>query len=103
MNRRRIVFTDKETNTMYITSEFNGDKEEFWNFRMGDTCNMYWQDILDTYFSNIKTLEDFKIANEKAQKEYISNITGTSTVLPIEKVDNINRYKKIYKNELYFV
>lgn len=103
MTRRRIVFIDKETNTIYITNEFNGDKEDFRNFQAGDTCNMSWQDILDTYFSDIKTLEDFKIANEKAQKEYISNITGKSTVLPIEVVENINYYKGIYGNNLYFV
>lgn len=103
MTRRRIVFIDKETNTIYITNEFNGDKEDFRNFRAGDTCNMCWQDILDTYFSDIKTLEDFKIANEKAQKEYISNITGKSTILPIEIVENINYYKGIYGNNLYFV
>lgn len=103
MTRRRIVFTDKETNTTYITSEFNGDKEDFRKFQAGDTCNMYWQDILDTYFSDIKTLEEFKIANEKAQKEYISNITGKSTILPIEVVENINYYQGIYGNNLYFV
>ena len=103
MTRRRIVYIDKTTEKVYITEEFNGDKEEFWNFRKGDTCNMYWQDILDTYFANIKTLEDFKIANENAQKEYISSITGKSTILPIKEIDNIDYYKKIYGSNLYFV
>lgn len=103
MTRRRIVFLDKSTEKFYITEEFNGDKEEFWKFRAGDICNMYWQDILDTYFSNIKTLEDFRVANEKAQKEYISNITGKSTVLPIKEISNIDYYKEIYGDNLYFI
>lgn len=103
MTRRRIVFLDKTTGKTYITSEFNGDKEEFWNLRKGDTCNMYWQDIINTYFSNIHTLEDFKIAHEKAQKEYISNLTGKSEILPLEEVFDINYYKRIYGNNLYFI
>ena len=64
---------------------------------------MYWKDILSTYFSNISTLEEFKIAHEKAQKEYISNITGKSTILPIKEISNINYYKRIYGNNLYFL
>lgn len=103
MTRRRIVFIDKSTNKTYITSEFNGDKEEFWKFKAGDTCNMYWQTLLDVYFANVKTLEDFKIANEKAQKEYISNITGTSSILPIEEVVDIKSYKSTYGDKLYFI
>lgn len=103
MTRRRIVFLDKSTKKIYITEEFNGDKEEFWKFRAGDNCNMYWQDIIDTYFSDIKNLDDFKIANEKAQKEYISNITGKSTVLPIKEISNIDYYKEIYGDNLYFI
>ena len=103
MTRRRIIFLDKQTGKIYISCEFNGDKEEFWNFRSGDTCNMYWDDIIKTYFSNIQSLSDFKIANEKAQKAYISNITGKSEILPVHEVDNINHYKKIYRDNLYFV
>lgn len=103
MTRRRIVFVDKNTGKTYITEEFNGDKEEFWNFRMGDICNMYWKEILDNYFSNIKTLEEFKIANDKAQREYISNITGESTILPIKEIENIDYYKNTYGDNLYFV
>jgi len=103
MTRRRIIFVDKTTGKTYITSEFNGDKEEFWNCRAGDTCNMYWKDIINNYFSNIKTLEEFKIAHEKAQKEYISNITGKSAILPIEEITDINYYKGIYGENLYFI
>lgn len=103
MTRRRIVFLDKTTNKIYITNEFNGDKDEFIQFRCGDTCNMNWQDIMNKYFSNIQTLDDFKLANEKAQKEYISSITGKSEILPIEETNDINYYKQLYGNNLYFV
>lgn len=103
MTRRRIAFFDKNTGKTYITPEFNGDKEEFIKFKAGDICNMNWNDIINTYFSNIKTLKEFKIANDKAQKEYISNITKKSTILPIEEIENINHYKQIYESNLYFV
>ena len=92
MTRRRIVFTDKNTDKQYITAEFNGDKKEFESNFTNDTCNMFWHDILKTYFSNITTLDEFKIANDKAQKEYISSITGTSTILPIEEMINEDMY-----------
>lgn len=103
MTRRRIVFLDKITGKTYITSEFNGDKEEFLSCRAGDTCNMNWEDIINTYFSNIHTLEEFKIAHEKAQEEYISNLTGKSEILPLEEVSDINYYNGIYGKNLYFI
>ena len=103
MTRRRILFSDKNTGKTYITCEFNGDKEDFWNCRAGDTCNMYWEEIINTYFSNIKTLDEFKTASENAQKEYISNITGESEILPIEEITDIKYYKSIYGNNLYCI
>ena len=88
MTRRRVIFTDSD-GSYYTSPEFSGDKEEFENKdkalgKSFDGCNMNWSEIISAYFNNVKTVADFKSANEKAQKEYISFLGDE--ILPIRKI-----------------
>ena len=73
MTRRRIVFTEQETGDIYTTPEFNSDKADFKNILPGsrDSCDKEWHEILNE-FKDIKTLKEFRQANEKAQSFYHS-------------------------------
>lgn len=94
MTRREIYFFDKESNKLYVTPEFNGDKEEFALFRKhGDSCDKNWNEIIKE-FENIKTLEDFKVASDKAQSYYHSFLGGN--ILPIKESEFIKNNDEVY-------
>jgi len=71
VTRRRIVFTD-QSGRRFVTPEFNGDKIEFGQFGMGDTCTATWDEILGL-FRACSTLNEFKAANDLAQEYYHSS------------------------------
>lgn len=96
MTRREIYFYDSDTKKLYVTPEFNGDKEEFALFnKHGDSCDKNWDEIIKE-FENVKTLDDFKVASDKAQGYYHSFL-GDS-ILPIKEVEKIT-----YNNEIYMI
>jgi hypothetical protein len=96
MTRRNIIFYDDISHSFYSTPEFNGDKTEMENIRSNDSCDKDWADIIKE-FENVKTLIDFKIANNNAQKFYHSSIKDQ--ILPIIRIDRLpNKAKKIKKN-----
>ena len=108
MTRRKIIFLDRETHDLYMTDEFNGDKYEFEYFHKpthGDCCNMNWEDILHNYFTNIKTLENFKVANSNAQREYVSFLDDPDVnkkhINSISKVEDITKLKS--QDEIYYI
>ncbi|GHU75349.1 hypothetical protein FACS189461_1450 [Spirochaetia bacterium] len=80
MTRRTIIFLD-ESGNVYITPEFNGDKSEFEKFGSQDSCNQDWAEI-EAVFWDVKTLEKFRAASEKAQGFYHSNLPDKQ-ILPI--------------------
>jgi len=82
MTRRRIVFKVPGMNQRYVTPEFNGDKTEFEQFKMGDTCTATWDEIMDM-FDPVSSLDEFKAANEKAQRCYVSSIAPDQTPEPV--------------------
>ena len=71
MTRRRIAFIDPQTQQIYCTPEFNGDKTEFLRMGSVDSCNSDWPDIFGL-FNTVKTLDEFIAANERAQGFYHS-------------------------------
>lgn len=96
MTRREIYFYDKNSSKLYVTPEFNGDKEEFALFnKHGDSCDKNWNEIIKD-FENVKTLDDFKTASDKTQGYYHSFL-GDS-ILPIKEVDKVS-----YNNEVYMI
>lgn len=95
MTRRKVYFFDTKTKKLYSTPEFNGDKSEFNLFsKRGDSCDKDFDEILKE-FENIKTLEEFESASDKAQSYYHSGFVGTVT-LPIEEVSEITYNDEIY-------
>ena len=95
MTRRKVYYFDTKTKKLYSTPEFNGDKSEFNLFsKRGDSCDKDFNEILKE-FENIKTLEEFKSASDKAQSYYHSGFVGTE-VLPIEEVSEITYNDEIY-------
>ena len=74
MTRRRVIFTDRESGLRYATPEFNGDKRDFERFigENGDSCTATWEEITEL-FRPVRTLEEFRAANEAAQQCYISS------------------------------
>lgn len=88
MTRRRVVFIELRSGSVYITPEFNGDKREFEQFigKNGDSCTATWEEIAEI-FRPVKRLEEFRAASETAQKCYISSF-GTE-IQPIEQVPDI--------------
>lgn len=96
MTRREIYFYDKNSLKLYVTPEFNGDKEEFDLFKKhGDSCDKNWDEIIKE-FENVKTLDEFKIASNKAQSYYHSFL-GDS-ILPIKEAEKVT-----YNNEIYMI
>lgn len=97
MTRRKIYFFDSKTKKLYSTPEFNGDKNEFGFFRKrGDSCDKNFDEILKE-FDNIKTLEEFKKASNKAQSYYHSGF-GSDSILSIEETSKIT-----YNDEIYLI
>lgn len=95
MTRRKIYFFDIKTKSLYSTPEFNGDKSEFAYFsKRGDSCDKNFNEILKE-FANIKTLEEFKNASDKAQSYYHSGFVE-ETILPIEEVSEVTYNDEIY-------
>lgn len=103
MTRRKIYFYDKTTSNLYMTPEFNGDKEEFVRFRKrGDSCDKNWNEILEK-FEGVETLKDFKNISTQAQSYYHSCLGDE--VIPIEIAKEIKYSDEIYmineKGEVY--
>ncbi len=71
MTRRQICFHIPETNTYYVSEEYNGDREEFEMFGMKDTCTHSWEEILDE-FKTASSLPDFLQALHKVAGYYKS-------------------------------
>ena len=95
MTRRKVYYFDKQTEKLYSTPEFNGDKNEFNLFsKRGDSCDKDFEEIIKE-FDNIKNLEEFKNASNKAQSYYHSGFVGTE-ILPIEEVSEITYNDEIY-------
>lgn len=95
MTRRKVYFYDNKTNKLYSTPEFNGDKNEFAFFsKRGDSCDKNFEEILKE-FDDVKTLEDFEKASNKAQSYYHSGFIEDS-ILPIEEVGKITYNDEIY-------
>jgi len=80
------VFTDPITGRRYVTPEFNGDKPEFEQNKMGDICTADWDQIM-AVFKTAKALDEFKAANYQSQGYYISSIAPN---VPPEPVVEIN-------------
>lgn len=97
MTRRYVVFID-ENGSCYITTEFNGDQEEFLKYRSMDSCDKNWNEILSE-FDNVKTIDEFKKANEVAQSYYHSFL-GKQEPLPIEKVKFVG---DVQNDEVYII
>jgi len=74
MTRRRVIFSDKESGHRYATPKFNGDKQDFERFigENGDSCTATWEEITEL-FRPVRTLEEFRAANEAAPRCYISS------------------------------
>jgi len=96
MTRRRIVFTD-QSGKRYVTPEFNGDKEEFEQFGMGDKCTADWDEIM-AMFSDISTLEEFKTVSDKAQSFYISAIDPAAPPEPVIEINTENLLPDYFKS-----
>lgn len=97
MTRRKIYFFDSKTKKLYATPEFNGDKNEFEFFRKrGDSCDKNFDEILKE-FNNIRRLEEFANASNKAQSYYHSGF-GKDSILPIEETSRIT-----YNDEIYII
>ncbi|MDO5555118.1 MAG: hypothetical protein Q4G09_00245 [Clostridia bacterium] len=103
MTRRKVLFYDKETKQLYCTPEFNGDKNEFKLFKSIDSCKLNFNNILEIAFKNIETLDDFKIGNELAQKQYKSFLNNKirQEIIPMEKIDVPMGLVKL--DEIYFI
>lgn len=91
MTRRRIVFIDPQTQQIYCTPEFNGDRTEFLRMGSMDICDKDWPEILGL-FSTVKTLGEFIIANEKAQGFYHSFLDHVcpAPVVAVQEVAFLN-------------
>lgn len=103
MTRRTIYFYDKVNSNLYVTPEFNGDKEEFIKFsKRGDSCDKNWNEILEK-FKGVKTLEEFKRASAQAQRYYHSCLGDE--ILPIKIANEITQSDEVYminsEGELY--
>ena len=91
MIRRKIIFKDDITGKLFVTPEFNGDKEGY--EKRGnclDGCDKNWDEILEE-FVGIETLDDFKKASERAQKHYHSFLG--EDILPVEEIKDISEAK----------
>jgi len=86
MTRRRVVFTDPVTGRRYVTPEFNGDKAEFEQNSMRDTCTADWDQIM-AMFKTASTLDEFKAANYQAQGYYISSIAPDAPPEPVIEIN----------------
>lgn len=78
MTRRQVCFYVPQTNTYYVSEEYNGDREEFEMFGLKDICTHTWKEILDE-FKTVSGLPDFLQAIQKVASYYKSTI---STDLP---------------------
>jgi len=94
MTRRRIVFIDPQTQQIYCTPEFNGDKTEFERMDSMDRCDKDWPDIFGL-FCTVKTLNEFKMANQNAQLLYHSFLDNVcpKTIEVIQEVEFLNTLK----------
>lgn len=90
MIRRRVIFTDSVSGLTYVTPEFNGDKQEFEQFigENGDKCTATWAEIAEV-FRPVRTLEEFKAANEAAQRCYMSAVAPKAKPLPARQLPDI--------------
>ena len=87
MIRRKIVFKDNVIGKLFITPEFNGDKEGYEaRGNCLDGCDKNWDEILEE-FVGVETLDDFKEASERAQKHYHSFLG--EEILPVKEMENI--------------
>ncbi len=87
MTRRRIVFIDPQTQQIYCTPEFNGDRAEFLQIGSMDRCDRDWPEIFGL-FSEVKTLGDFIAANKKAQG-LCHSFLDDGCPKPIERVQEV--------------
>lgn len=95
MTRRRIVFTDPKTGTMWATPEFNGDRASFERMGSGmDSCDAYWDRVVKC-FIGVNTLNNFRKASKKAQSYYHS-FAGDET-LPLKRFDGRILFDEIYE------
>ena len=86
MTRRRIIFTDSASGRRFVTPEFNGDKDEFKKFKMGDICTATWDEIM-SMFKTASTLDEFKAANYQAQGYYTSFVAPNQPPEPVVEID----------------
>ena len=94
MIRRNVILKDSLTKRLFITPEFNGDKEEFEMRKFcSDGCSKNWEEILKE-FEGVKTLKEFKEVSERVQNYYYSAF-GIE-ILPIEEIKEISEVKNDY-------
>jgi hypothetical protein len=96
MTRRLIIFQNKETGLFYSTPEFNGDKAEMEFFHSQDLCEKNWPEIIQE-FKNIKTLQEFRMACDRAQGYYHS-IFGNMVLPIVQLTSNAPLSEKIEDN-----
>jgi hypothetical protein len=98
MTRRRIAFIDPQTQQIYCTPEFNGDKSEFEKIESSDRCDKDWPDIFNL-FRQVKTLDEFITANKNAQSFYHSFLDNAYPK-PVETVQEVSFLNSIKADEI---
>jgi hypothetical protein len=79
---RRVLYFTGYPGQIFATPEYNGDKSEFEKFGSKDICHRDWVGI-EAEFRDVKTIEDFKSANKRAQSCYCSSVTGEPSIHPV--------------------
>ena len=74
MTRRQIFFFNPQTNTYYISEEFNGDKSEMQRFGTVDRCDKDWDEILEE-LREISTMDQFLPAISRISDYYHSSLS----------------------------
>jgi len=94
MIRRNIILKDSLTGKLFVTPEFNGDKEEFETRKFcSDGCGKNWDEILKE-FEGVRTLKEFEEVSERVQNYYHSSF-GVE-ILPVEEIQEISEIKNDY-------
>lgn len=104
MTRRIFIYVDYETRKLYVSPEFNGDKEEYAQ-RGGalDTCDLTAEELIEIF--KVKTLPDFQNAAAEAQRRYHSFLHEPDcpkTLLPVTEM-NVSDLPQINADELIFI
>jgi hypothetical protein len=91
MTRRRIAYIDPQTQQIYCTPEYNGDRQEFLQRGSMDSCDKDWPEIMGL-FNTARTLDQFIAANEKAQGFYHSFLDSVcpELVAPVQEIAILN-------------